>query len=632
MRFARAVRCLIFALSALLSIFALAVPARADASSPCGAAVTAWVARAGAECGDAVEPVSCRAGGAALRLQPAGVPPVDIDVAEPPGDAFFHAGRLRVSPMLDVPDYAQVPAAQREAIARLVRWLSAHESEVTFVEHATPLARFGAAWLGPWLLLSALGVAGAAAWLDRGRIARREWGSVAVVFAVALGLRLALGVWGPLRVNGFGPLWITGAALDRAVLSAYGPGYAEVFGTVARFAPRAPDTAIFIANAVLSASLAAFVFALARAFGGSSRAALLSATVLAVDAASIRVAASESYFVVIEALTAAAALATAAALRRFAAGARVSPTLWGACAALLCAQAARVHPCAWVPISLVPLAALAADAPGVRARGRILALLLAAAIVAAAVLLTSGKVLVLVVHDTLAWRPRSFARELAVAVLLTAPLALFVRPRRIVLPAAAWLLALAATRGVYGQSPDWQSSYDRLFAAIPLIAVCTCIPDRWLRARAGLAVSGVGLLALLAFAVRDLRRRTTDQLEYSWLRPHLDALAPGCRVTWVGRAGSRVLALAEYRVAATPGGPRPMRQVYSAADVPSGCVRYYRSSLCSSVEGRPACDAVERSLKLAPLASTSFPALPSNLGLPYDRASVEVAWFEVEGR
>jgi hypothetical protein len=534
--------------------------------------------------------------------------------------------------MLDVPDYALVPAAQREAIDRVVRWLSTHQDEVSFVEHATPIARFGAAWLGPWLLLAAFALAAGASWRDRPSIARRDWASPATLFAVALSLRFGLGVWGPLRVNGFGPLWITGAALDRAVLSAYGPGYPEVFGAVARLAPRVPDTMIFGANALLSALFVSMVYAVARAFGSSWRVALLSAALLAFDAASIRVAASESYFVVIEVLTLAAVLVLAGALRRFAAGARVSPVLWASCAAVLCAQAARVHPSGWVPVALVPLSVLAAHAPGVRVRERLIALLGAATLVAATVVLTSGKVFALVVHDTLAWRPATFARPLVVAALVAAALATFARPRRIVLPTAGWLLALAATRGVYGQSPDWQSSYDRLFVAIPLIAACACVPERWLRARAGVVASSVGLLAMLAFAAHNLRRRTTDQLEYSWLRPHLDALPAGCRVSWVERAGMRVLALAEYRVATVAGGPRAMRPATSAEDLPTGCVRYYRSSLCSSADGRPVCDAVERPLRLAPVASASFPALPSNLGLPYDRASVEVSLWQVERR
>ena len=42
-------------------------------------------------------------------------------------------------------------------------------------------------------------------------------------------LRLALGPWGPLHVNGHGPRFVAGAARDPADIAAYGPGYGEIF-------------------------------------------------------------------------------------------------------------------------------------------------------------------------------------------------------------------------------------------------------------------------------------------------------------------------------------------------------------------------------------------------------------------
>ena len=63
---------------------------------------------------------------------------------------------------------------------------------------------------------------------------------------------------------------------------------------------------------------------------------------------------------------------------------------------------------------------------------------------------------------------------------------------------------------------------------------------------------------------------------------------------------------------------------------PTACVYYVHTSLCSSAEGRPVCDAVERRLGLVHIARASFPARPSNEGLPYDRDPVETVLERVE--
>jgi hypothetical protein len=182
------------------------------------------------------------------------------------------------------------------------------------------------------------------------------------------------------------------------------------------------------------------------------------------------------------------------------------------------------------------------------------------------------------------------------------------------------------------QSRDWQSSYDRLFVVLPLVAVTACVPSRWLRARIGLVAAFAIVAAAALQAVRDARRRTTEQLEYAWLRPQLARLPAACRLAWVDRAGRRTLMLGEY-LARRPGdGPRALRPVEDASELPAGCVWYYRSSLCSSAEGRPICDAVERPLGLSRLAEASFPAAASYDGLDYDRPTVEVTLSRVDAR
>src|ERR1043165_10298581 len=102
---------------------------------------------------------------------------------------------------------------------------------------------------GPWLLLIA-GVLLGFAIRRAPRPDRAEVGLIGILVPGAVLLRLAFGFWGPLHVNGQGPLWIRGA-LDPDALASYGPGYFELFGWVAHLATP-PDRAIFAANALLS--------------------------------------------------------------------------------------------------------------------------------------------------------------------------------------------------------------------------------------------------------------------------------------------------------------------------------------------------------------------------------------------
>ena len=56
---------------------------------------------------------------------------------------------------------------------------------------------------------------------------------------------------------------------------------------------------------------------------------------------------------------------------------------------------------------------------------------------------------------------------------------------------------------------------------------------------------------------------------------------------------------------------------------------YYRSSLCSTDEGRPVCDAIERAHALELVVRHELPARPSMIGMRYDRDVVTVALYRV---
>ena len=67
-----------------------------------------------------------------------------------------------------------------------------------------------------------------------------------------------------------------------------------------------------------------------------------------------------------------------------------------------------------------------------------------------------------------------------------------------------------------------------------------------------------------------------------------------------------------------------------AALSPAACLVYLRTSVCSTTDGRPDCDAIERRLTLVPIASTSFAASDEFETFSHDRDPVEAAMARVE--
>lgn len=453
--------------------------------------------------------------------------------------------------------------------------------------------------------------------------ARSDVAAATTLVLAALALRLLFGVHGPLHVNGTGPLWLAGA-LRPELLHLYGPGYPELMALVTRL-PLAPDTAIFGANALLGALVAGLAFAIGRLVGLAWSHAAIAGALLAADPVAVHMGASEAYFPGIAALTAggAAALLLAARLalgRRF-----VRAAVVALAGALLCAQAARVHPAAWIPVALTPLIVLAVlGAPSLR--WRLVGAAAACALVAAVTILTSGRHLA----SSMEWSTQG--------EVLTGPLqpswggvALVIGGAALALgwaPRARWLAVPAALSGCaavlladyYGQSAIWQQSFVRLYLTVPAVALAACVP-----ARRWLLVGGVAVAALVIGFSAVPREPTTEQLEYAWLRERLLAAEPGCRLAWLGRAGDRNMALPGFLL---PGAPRgaPDLVLHPGGEpiFPPGCVLYVRSSLCSSGEGRHECDAIEGRLDLEPVASVALPAVPSYRRHHYDRDALVV--------
>lgn len=454
-----------------------------------------------------------------------------------------------------------------------------------------------------------------------------------VVAAVAVVVRLVLGPWGPLHVNGHGPRFIVGVTSHPGDIAAYGPGYRELFAPITALAPSSPDWAIFAGNAIFSAALPALAFAIGRMTGLATSAALVVAFLLAIDPVAIRMGATETYFASIAFFATAGSAAMLAALCTLEAGSRWRAGALLVAAGLFVAQAARVHPCAWVLMATVPFVVLAGDAGSWRQR---LLVMLAAAAVSGGVLLCTSATALLDTFGNIrtgtVFRPPSPSPWPLVWIALPALVYAVLAPRRrLVIPAGVALAAMLLTRQAFDASWIWQQSYFRLYLTLPIIAAVGCVPVLWFRRR--WAVVGVTLVVALAwvrFAWPLVTDRTPDHREYRWAREQLEGMPPECAVAYLPSAGKRVVRLPTF---ASPVraviDPRRSGDV-AAAVGRSDCVSYVHTSLCSTAEGGPACEAIERRLALAPMARASFPVPRARETFGYDGDVVEIWIARVE--
>lgn len=455
------------------------------------------------------------------------------------------------------------------------------------------------------------------------------------VAATALVLRLALGPWAPLHVNGHGPRFVAGAVHDPADIASYGPGYGEIFGPIAALAPSSPDWAIFAGNALFSALVPPLALAIGGMTGLAAAPAFLAAMLLAIDPIGIRMGATEAYFVVIGFLCAAASAAMLLASYATEAGGRWRAVALLVGAGLLLSQAARVHPGAWVLLATVPFVILAGAAGGWR--HRFLVFVAALAVSGGMLLLTSGSAMLDVlgnIRTGTVLRPELPSSSPLVWVALAGTFYALLAPRRwLALPAAIAVAALLMTWHAFDASWIWAHAYSRLYLTLPLIAVIACVPPavlggRWL----ALVLAPVVVVAWIRFGLPVVAARTTEQQEYRWVREELEGLPPQCRVVHLASAGKRVLALPTYvgqgRAAVAMDLRRP--PTVAAALSPAACLYYVRSSLCSTGDGRPECDAIESRLTLVPIARASFTGAAEYDTFSHDRETVETVIARVE--
>jgi len=207
-------------------------------------------------------------------------------------------------------------------------------------------------------------------------------------------------------------------------------------------------------------------------------------------------------------------------------------------------------------------------------------------------------------------------------------------PRRwLALPAGIALAAMVMTRHVFDASWIWEQSYFRLYLTLPLIAaIAWVLPALPRRRWVALAAAPAFVLAWIRFGLPIISARTTEHLEYRWVREQLGRLPPACRVIHLAAAGKRVLILPTYVGQSREAVAMDLRRPWTieAALSPASCLYYVHSSLCSTADGRPECEAIERRLTLVPIARASFPVTREVETFSHDGDTVETMIARVE--
>lgn len=616
--------------------------ARRALADRCAPSAEAWVARCAAKERVAMSLLNCPNGIAIVELRPEGASSLRVEISVSP-KAFRHVGAHGLAPVGSFDDWESEPAPRRAALDALVRCAERESPEVLYerAPGAQPSpgpskqdTRGGGAGL-PLLPIAALSLAMASCLLGRPRLSRAARllaGSLAALAAVVL-LRRALQVPAFFHQNGQGPVWVGFAVSGDA--HSYGPGFPELFHWLTALANR-PDLAIFRAQELLAATVPISAYAITRRVGGAKPLALVFAVALAVDPVLTRTARSESYFATISALLfAACALCAASADLARAAGRWAKPAWMLAigAAALLVAQAARIHPLAWVPCAMVPMS-IACRRGALRKRAqRALAAAAVIGIVALPLVLpTMRATLSSQLGGEFAPGAGVLARHLlprvAMPVAAAALLLVSARTRPLgsrAVVAAVVLGAAMATNVVALDMPSVSGAYLHLFAPALLAAVAGLI------AIAPARPAMTGALAVLALLHGALERSKvtlpTDALELAWAQEWRETLPSHAHVAAVQRVERRMLTLPLFG----QGLPKSLSIDEGFGDLRGGGPHYYyRSSLCVSPEGAPVCAAFEAKHRLRPMASRRLPLRASLPWLPLPSGEVEVVLFAVD--
>jgi hypothetical protein len=187
-------------------------------------------------------------------------------------------------------------------------------------------------------------------------------------------------------------------------------------------------------------------------------------------------------------------------------------------------------------------------------------------------------------------------------------------------------------------SPMIHLGWWALFLA-PLAATLVAVLAHAGRGAAGARVVAGGLLVAAvaggAATLGDVRRLRTDALESLNAERWRAMLPAGAQLAYLRRAGERVADMPVY-----PSDPRGISVLELSPDELRRAdtlgqgredAYYYRSSLCSTVDGRAACAAIEGHLELELVSAATLPALPSMPHMLYDERAIEVALYRIRG-
>jgi hypothetical protein len=654
------------AAAAFVAFFVLSIAVRAGAQA-CGPRARAWAEACSKTSGATVVAARCPKDRVILSLVPQGAsptePPEFVEAARDRRDALFYERGIGLLPLGEFPDFRSAPQAVRDALRAAVTCVD--REPPPFDEAAdggAPEMRDARPPL-PWRLLVGLGLAATLLpWrTKRRRIVLGRVASLVALAAAAFGLAYAAAPWTFFHQNGHGANWIGYALGERCV---YGSGYRELLGWAAQGRVQTascwsarlsagPERAVFVVDGALVALVPPCAWIICRRAGGTRLLAWAVALALAIDPLLLRIAFSESYYAPLVALS---FVGTAIALSACA----LSPwaprfAVANVAAGLVLAQAARVHPVAWLALAIVPLAHI--GRPG--ATRRIVRQAAAATLVAGAVVAaTSGSSIVALVRGEMGTQylpewvraSRSEAGIAATAMIGCVVLAAALprarsQVRARVLTAGALVAVAALGTSLLRLDVDWvRAAHARLFVA-PGVAIAVGLLASSMRrtsrsqTHTALPVAALVAAALVHAAVgaRWLTVLSTDALELR-LAMAWRARIP-CRATMASleRAGIMELSLPVYPPEGTDARQRWVR--LDAADAAasldalgrSGEAFYYRSSLCSTAAGHAWCDALERTVVLEPLEEHVLPARLSANGGGYDTPTVRVGLYRVMG-
>lgn len=611
----------------------LAAPRAVAQPRGCAATLASWAARCASRHAVTVHTVACpRDDLTVLSVQVPDGPPLRVELTRATRGGFRRVGPYALSPIGEFPDWSAAPPALRDGFDRVVACAAELDAPHLRDDSRASLDHLVASRGGaPWLLALAALVAWLAHRRDLRAVSRREVVAGLGVAAVTWALRDALHPAAYFHQNGQGPLWIDQLVGPTAL--PYGPGFTELFRLPARISRAAPEVGVFAAQSALAATQPLAAWGIARALGAPPWVAGALACSVVTDPALGRLARSEGYFGVGASL----ALLAAWSLAR-------APGLASCVAAgLLLAQAVRVHPALWVPAAMVPL--VVALRP-VDARARVVDTLRACAITGAVIAATSLTSLRAVLDGELAARwisahaaGPSHALPLLAAALAAALSVALARRAPAATPAAALALTavtFAATDNyTRSGSPAWiVAAYARTFA--PLVIAGVASLGALVAARTGHA-RRVGLALAAAWLGLVVARRTawttlpTDALELQHAWRWRARLPRGARVVYVSRVGPYVLSLPLH-----PADREAPRGVALDLDEPNGSIApppagayYYRGSICETAVAAARCDALERSMRLAPVARYTLAPVPSMAHLPYRGRAVSVTLSRV---